>query len=62
VLDELIQSVVLAHVFEEVFLIPSGEHGGGSGGQGAAVIGAQDGGLVALFVETAEFAQPEAVG
>lgn len=31
-LDELIQSVVLTHVFEEVFLIPTGEHGGGGGG------------------------------
>ena len=28
---------VLAHVFEEVFLMPSGKHGGGGGGDFAAV-------------------------
>ena len=29
VFDEAVEPVVFAHVFEEVFLIPSGEHGGG---------------------------------
>ena len=51
---------MLAHVFEEVFLIPSGEHGGGGGGEVAAIVGAEDGGLVAGVVEFAEFAQPQA--
>jgi len=35
---------VLAHVFEEVFLMLSSEHGGG--GYVAAIVGAEDGGLV----------------
>ena len=48
-LDETVQSVVLAHVFEGIFLMPSGEHGGGGCGcDVAAEIGAEDGGLVAF--------------
>ena len=27
--DEALEPIVFTHVFEEVFLIPSGEHGGG---------------------------------
>ena len=41
--------------------MPSGEHGGGGGGDVAPVVGAEDGGLVAFFIKAAEFAQPEAV-
>ena len=62
VLDQTVQPVVLAHVFEEVFLMPSGEHGGGLGLDPAEVAGAEDGGLVADFIEFANLAQPEAVG
>jgi len=61
VFDETIQPVVLAHVFEEIFLMPSGEHGGCGGFDFAAKIGAENGGLVAFFVEPADFADPEAV-
>ena len=60
--DEAIEPEVFAHVFEEVFLIPSGEHGGGGACQVTAVIGAQDRGLVAGFAQGSDFTNPEAVG
>jgi hypothetical protein len=52
---------VLAHVFEEVFLTPSGEHGEADALQRIDIIGGKDGDLVAVFFELAQFTQPEAV-
>lgn len=53
---------VLAHVFEEVFLMPAGEHGGGEPAFFTHIIGAQYGGLMAAFgVAFADLAQPVAV-
>jgi len=37
VFDEAIEPVVFAHIFEEVFLIPSGEHGGANAFQPAKI-------------------------
>ena len=61
ILHQAVQAIVLTHVFEEVFLIPTGEHGGGRGSQIAAVIGAQDGALMAAFVEPAQLSHPQAI-
>ena len=61
VLNQTVDSVVLAHIFEIVFLIPSGEHGCRAAAQGAFIIGAQNGGLVAVFTQMPDLAHPESV-
>lgn len=61
VLHQGIKAIVLAHIFEEVFLTPPPEHGGGDPVRRLAVIGRQDGALMAFAVEVAHFAQPQPV-
>jgi hypothetical protein len=52
---------VLAGIFEEVFLRPSGEQGRRQMARGGAVIGGEDGGLVAALGELAKFPNPQPV-
>jgi hypothetical protein len=61
VLDKGIKSIVLTHVFEEVFLTPPGEHGEADLRQGVGKIGGDDGDWVAVFFAFAQFTHPEAV-
>src|SRR5262245_55189560 len=53
---------MLAHITEEVFLAPSGEHGRRNAAQVRVVIGAQNGTLRTALRALADFPHPQIVG
>lgn len=59
--DQAVQIVVFAGVLEEVFLRPACEHRHGQWGRIGAVVGRQDGCLVAALGELTDLAHPERV-
>ena len=62
IVRQAVQRVVFTHVFEEIFLRPSGKHGGRHRAEIGAVVGGQDGGLMAALGQFADLAQPQLAG
>jgi len=61
IVGQPVQPVVFTGVLEEVFLRPAGEQGRRRQGGVGAVVGGEDGGLVAAFGELAELPHPQPV-
>ena len=59
--QQVVQGIVLAHVFQEVFLRPAREHPRRHRGHRQPEVRGQDGGLRALPVAVPDFAHPQAV-
>jgi len=61
IVDQAVQAEVLAGILEEILLRPTGEHGYAQGGRLGAIIGTQNGGLMAALGALAQLPNPQTV-